>query len=74
MCFKKKSCNAASHKRHYLQKFVPTSFIRAARALSDGETKQLHFDASVPDEKTDRCTVLFWNAGAIRNYGRILWR
>jgi hypothetical protein len=46
------------------EKIIKTSFIRAARALSDGETKQLHFDASVPDEKTDRCTVLFWNAGS----------
>jgi hypothetical protein len=49
-------------------KVIKTSFIRMARALSDGETKELHFDASIPDEKPDRCTVLFWNAGSDKKF------
>jgi hypothetical protein len=44
------------------EKIIKTNYIRTARALSDGETKELHFDASIPKEKPDRCTVFFWNA------------
>jgi hypothetical protein len=45
-------------------KIIKTNMIRTARAMSDGETKELHFDASIPKENPHRCTILFWNAAS----------
>lgn len=39
-----------------------SNFIRLSRLLSDGETKNIKIDASLPKEKVDSVSISFWNA------------
>lgn len=44
-------------------KIIKTNFVRVSRVLSDGEKKEIHFDAALP-QGVGRCTLLFWNEGS----------